>query len=77
VRKLVAIAVLVGVVALPGQALAGARWYRGSSTEVTVYLERTRVGATNWSTVKRAGVVWAYSGRIRIVFVDRALYRRP
>jgi hypothetical protein len=28
-----------------------------------VYLERTRVGATNWSTVKRAGVVWAYSGR--------------
>ena len=42
-----------------------------------MYLERTRVGATNWSTVKLAGVVWAYSGRIRIVFVDRALYRRP
>jgi hypothetical protein len=70
-RKLVAIAVLLGVVALPGQALAQARWYRGSGTEVTVYVERTRVGATNWSAVKRAGVRWAYSGRIRIVFVDR------
>ena len=70
-RKLVAIAVLLGVVALPAPALAGARWYRGSGTEVTVYLERTRVGARNWSTVKRAGVRWAYSGRIRIVFVDR------
>ena len=70
-RKLVAIAVLLGVVALPAPALAGARWYRGTGTEVTVYLERTRVGARNWSTVKRAGVVWAYSGRIRVVFVDR------
>ncbi len=71
VRKLVAIAVLLGVVALPAQALAQARWYRGSKAEVTVYVERTRVGAANWSSVKRAGVEWAYSGRVRIVFVDR------
>jgi hypothetical protein len=71
VRKLVAIAVLLGVVALPAQALAQPRWYRGSKAEVTVYVERTRVGATNWSSVKRAGVEWAYSGRIRVVFVDR------
>jgi hypothetical protein len=71
VRKLVAVAVLLGVAALPAQALAKPRWYRGSKTEVTVYVERTRVGASNWSAVKRAGVRWAWSGRVRIVFVDR------
>ena len=70
-RKLIAVAVLVGVVLLPAQALAQPRWYRGSNREVTVYLERTRVGATNWSYVKRAGIRWAYSGRVRIVFVNR------
>jgi hypothetical protein len=71
VRKLVAIAVMVGVVALPAQALAQPRWYRGANAEVTVYLERTRVGATNWSYVKRAGAEWARSSRIRVAFVTR------
>jgi hypothetical protein len=70
-RKLVAIAVLVGVVALPAQALAQLRRYRGSTAEATVYVERTRVGATNWSYVKRAGAEWARGGRIRVLFVDR------
>jgi hypothetical protein len=71
VRKLVAVAILVGVVLLPARALAQPRWYRGSSAEVTVYVERTRIGATNWSHVKRAGVEWGYSGRIRVAFVNR------
>jgi hypothetical protein len=69
VKKLVAIAVLLVVVALPAQAFAQARWYRGSNAEVTVYVERTRVGATNWSYVKRAGAEWARSSRIRVLFV--------
>jgi hypothetical protein len=28
-----------------------------------VYVERTRVGATSWSYVKRSGREWARSGR--------------
>jgi hypothetical protein len=71
VRKLVAIAILVGVVLLPARALAQPRWYRGAKAEVTVDLERTGVGATNWIHVKRAGIEWGYSGRIRVVFVNR------
>jgi hypothetical protein len=36
-----------------------------------VYVEKTRVGATNWSYVKRSGIEWGRSGRIHVVFVNR------
>jgi len=71
VKKLFAVAVLFGVMAIPAQAFAQARWYRGSNREVTVYLEKTRVGATNWTYLKRAGAEWSRSRRVRIVFVNR------
>jgi hypothetical protein len=49
----VAVAVLLGIAAVPAWALAQPRWYRGSKTEVTVYVERTRVGAANWSSRRK------------------------
>jgi hypothetical protein len=70
-RKLVAGIAFVAVLVLPATVLAQPRWYRGAKPEVTIYVEKTRVGATNWSYVKRAGIEWARSGRIRIVFVNR------
>jgi hypothetical protein len=68
-RKLVATLTFLALVALPATALAQPHWYRGSDAQVTVYVEKTRVGATNWSYVKRAGIEWARSSRIRVVFV--------
>ncbi len=70
-RKVVALATFVAVLALPAASLAQPRWYRGARSEVTVYVERTRVGATNWAYVKGTGYEWARSGRIRVVFVSR------
>ena len=70
-RKLVATLAFLAVVAVPATALAQPHWYRGGNAQVTVYVERTRVGATNWSFIKRAGTEWARSSRIRVVFVNR------
>jgi hypothetical protein len=69
-RKLVAAFLFLAVLLLPATAMAQPHWYRGSKTEVTVYVEKTRVGATNWHYVKLAGIEWARSGRIRVVFVN-------
>ena len=63
-RKLVAAIAFLAVTALPATALAQPRWHRGEEAQVTVYVERTRVGVTNWSYVKRAGALWARSSRI-------------
>ena len=70
-RKLVATLTFLAVVALSATALAQPHWYRGSNAQAAVYVEKTRVGATNWSYVKRAGIEWARSSRIRVVFVKR------
>jgi hypothetical protein len=70
-RKLVAAIAFLAVTALPATALAQPHWHRGEEAQVTVYVERTRVGATNWSYVKRAGAAWARSSRIQLVFVKR------
>jgi hypothetical protein len=70
-RKLVASFAFLAVAALPTVASAQPHWYRGSKSQVTVYVEKTRVGATNWSHIKRAGIRWARSSRIRVVFVKR------
>jgi hypothetical protein len=70
-RKLVAVFMFLTVLALPGAALAQPRWHRGDKAQVTVYVEKTRIGATNWSSIKRAGIEWARSSRIRVVFVKR------
>ena len=70
-RKLVATLAFLAVLAVPATALAQPHWYRGGNAQVTVYVERTRVGATNWSFIKRAGTEWARSSRIRVVFVNR------
>jgi len=70
-RKLLATLIFLAVVAVPATAPAQPHWYRGANAQVTVYVERTRVGATNWSYVKRAGIEWARSSRIRVVFVNR------
>jgi predicted Zn-dependent protease len=70
-RKLLAATCLLATLALPAAASAQPHWYRGTKAQVTVYVERTRVGATDWSSVKRAGVEWARSSRIRVVFVKR------
>jgi len=77
-RKLFAVATLLGVMTAglgvmtaPAQAFTQPRWYRGSASKVTVYLEKTRVSATNWSYVKLAAAEWARSSRIRIGFVTR------
>ena len=74
-RKLLAAAVFIGVVSLPATALAQPRWYRGSSSQATVYIERTRVGATNWSWVRKTGTEWAKSGRIKVVFTGHCPQR--
>jgi hypothetical protein len=74
-RKLLAAAVLIGVVSVPFTALAQPRWYRGSRAEVTVYVERTRVGYTNWTWIKRSATQWAKSRRIKAVFTNRCPQR--
>jgi hypothetical protein len=70
-RKLVAAVVLLATLALPATALAQPRWYRGAKPEVTVFVEKTRVGATNWHAIKLAGIEWGRSSRLRVVFVNR------
>jgi hypothetical protein len=54
-RKLVAAIAFLAVAVLPATALGQPHWFRGEETQVTVYVERTRVDATNWSSIKRAG----------------------
>jgi hypothetical protein len=70
-RKLVAAIAFLAVTALPATALAQPHWYRGEQAQVTVYVERTSVGDTNWSYVKQAGAEWARSSRIEVRFVKR------
>ena len=70
-RKLVAALAFLAVSALPATALAQPHWRRGEAPQVTVYLERTSVGATNWSYLERAGAEWARSSRVRVAFVRR------
>ena len=70
-RKLVAALTFLAVPVLPAAALAQPRWHRGAKAQVTVYVEKIWVGATNWSYIKRAGVEWARGSRIRVVFVKR------
>jgi predicted Zn-dependent protease len=70
-RKLVAAVAFLAVTALPATALAQPHWYRGEDAQVTVYLERTSVGDTNWSYVKQAGAEWARSPRLEVEFVKR------
>ena len=70
-RKLVAAIAFLAVAALPATALGQPHWYQGEEAQVTVYLERTKVGATNWSYIKRAGTEWARSRRIEVRFVKR------
>ena len=36
-----------------------------------MYLEWTRVGAKNWSSIERAATEWARSRRIEVMFVKR------
>jgi hypothetical protein len=70
-RKLVAVITFLAIAVLPAAAMAQPRWHRGTKSQVTVYVEKTRVGATNWSYVKRSGIEWGRSGRIHVVFVNR------
>jgi hypothetical protein len=70
-RKLAAVVVFLTVLATPSVIMAQPRWYRGDAPEVTVYIERTRVGATNWAYVRGTGYEWARSARIRVMFVKR------
>ena len=70
-RKLVAAITFAAVLTLPAAALAQPRWHRGAKAQVTVYVEKTRVGATNWSYIKRAGIEWSGSSRIHVSFVKR------
>ena len=70
-RRLVAAIAFLAVLVLPATALAQPRWHRGANAQVSIYLERTRVSATNWTYVKAAGKEWARSSRIRVVFVTR------
>jgi hypothetical protein len=70
-RRLLAVVTFVATLALPAAALAQPRWYRGSERQVTVYIEKTRVGATNWKYVRAAGAEWGRSGRIQVRFVNR------
>jgi hypothetical protein len=70
-RKLAAVITFMAVLALPAAALAQPRWHRGATAQVTVYVEKTGVGATNWSFVKRAGIEWSRSSRIHVIFVKR------
>ena len=57
-RKLVAVITFLAILVLPAAAMAQPRWHRGAKSQVTVYMEKTRVGATNWSYVKRSGIDW-------------------
>jgi hypothetical protein len=70
-RKLVAVITFLAILVLPAAAMAQPRWHRGAKSQVTVYVEKTRVGATNWSYVKRSGIEWGHSSRIQVVFVNR------
>ena len=71
-RKLAVLTVVfLTVLALPTAALAQPRWHRGARREVTVYVERTRVGAKHWAHIKSTGYEWARSSRIRVRFVRR------
>jgi hypothetical protein len=70
-RKLVAGIAFLAVTALPATALAQPHWRQGEESQVTVYVERTQVGATNWSSIERAGAEWSRSRRIEVVFVKR------
>jgi hypothetical protein len=70
-RRLLAVLAFLAVSALPTAALAQPRWYRGAERQVTVYIEKTRVGTTNWNYVRSAGAEWARSGRIEVRFVRR------
>ena len=71
-RKLCAIVVVLAIpTLLPTTALAQPRWYRGAKPEVTVYVEKTRVGAANWHAIKLAGIEWGRSSRLHVVFVNR------
>ena len=54
-RKLVAAIAFLAVAVLPATALGQPHWYRGEETQVTVYVERSWVDATNWSSVRRPG----------------------
>jgi Matrixin len=71
VKKVLALAVLGAVMAVPAQALAQPRWYRGTASQVTVYFERTRVSNANWEFVRSAGWRWSRSSRIRVVLVAK------
>jgi hypothetical protein len=71
-RKLVAAIAFLAVTALPATVLAQPHWRRGEEAQVTVYLERTNVGAKNGSSITRAATEWARSRRIEVMFVKRA-----
>jgi hypothetical protein len=51
--------------------MAQPRGHRGAKSQVAVYVEKTRVGAINWSYVRRSGIEWGRSGRIHVVFLNR------
>jgi hypothetical protein len=67
----VAVITFLAVLALPAAALAQPRWHRGTKSQDTVYVEKTRIGAANWSYVKRSGIEWSRSGRIHVIFAKR------
>ena len=69
--KHVAVVTFLAVMVLSAAAMAQPRWHRGAKSQVTVYVEKTRVGATKWSYVKRSGIEWGRSSRIHVVFVNR------
>jgi hypothetical protein len=48
-RKLVAVITFLAIMVLPAAAMAQPRWHRGAKSQVTVYVEKTRVGATKRS----------------------------
>ena len=55
-RRLVGVVAFLWVLALaPAAAAAQPRWTGDSASPVTVYLERTSVGATIWAHVRSAG----------------------
>jgi hypothetical protein len=47
--KLVAVITFLAIMVLPAAAMAQPRWDRGAKSQVTVYVEKTRVGATKRS----------------------------
>jgi hypothetical protein len=70
-RKLVAVITFLAIVVLPAAAMAQPRWHRGREVAGHGVRGESRVGATNWSHVKRSGIEWGRSGRIHVVFVNR------